>query len=120
MRYLFDVVNVLYHSAPSHLAERSAILRMVCEFLRYDRSKLAFTILHIVTTFNHCKTVAVCLKLLHLILEMRKLRFSEIKYFDQDPVTSKGESWQRNPDLLLFTFLYYLLSGIISNLKQGA
>lgn len=61
-----------------------------------------------------------CVTILILILDMRELRFIGIKYFDKDPITTKGESWDLKPDLLLSTFLLCLLSGNLSNLKQGA
>jgi hypothetical protein len=54
------------------------------------------------------------------ILVMKELSFNEAKYLDQDPPTNKWKNQELNPGLSLFTFLYYLLSGNISNFQQDA
>lgn len=61
--------------------------------------------------------MAVCIKFLIPVLQLRKQRLSKIKYCDQDSITNKGESQKSNPDLSWFSFLYILLSRDISKLK---
>lgn len=110
---------MLFHSSPCHLTERSAILGVVCGFLRHLRSKLAFTVFCKVIIFSDYNIVSVCMKFLILVLQIRKQRMSGVKYCAQD-ITNKGESQESNPGLSWFSFLYILyilLSGDISNLK---